>query len=154
MPTAVPVWSVLVIIRRVHLVAMCFKDARSVIHRTSNQSGKRKYGSMINIISTKRFIFCSASRLVAYQVRISTANTGRTYCFMCIYHDFIIGCFLYRIEIMVVHPLSVMVFSTRDDVAHITTLYRVITIIGHKLVSFVHVSFVVTYRSRSFMMHH
>ena len=123
-------------------------------HRTSNQSGKRKYGSMINIISTKRFIFCSASRLVAYQVRISTANTGRTYCFMCIYHDFIIGCFLYRIEIMVVHPLSVMVFSTRDDVAHITTLYRVITIIGHKLVSFVHVSFVVTYRSRSFMMHH
>ena len=45
-------------------------------------------------------------------------------------------------------------FSARNDVAYVSALYRVVSIVCHKLISFVHVAFVVAYRSGSFMVHH
>ena len=55
---------------------------------------------------------------------------------------------------MIVHPLSIVMFSARNYIAHITTLYRVIAIIRHKLIGFVQMTFIIAYRSRRLMMHH
>ena len=55
---------------------------------------------------------------------------------------------------MIIHPLSVVVLTARNDVSYITALHRIITVVYHKLVSLVHMTFVVAYRSRSFMVHH
>ena len=55
---------------------------------------------------------------------------------------------------MVIHPLSIVVLTTWNNVAYIATFYRIISVVCHELVCLVHVAFIVTYRSRSFMMHH
>ena len=50
---------------------------------------------------------------------------------MRIHTNLIFGSFLYGIEVVVVHPLSAVMFSTGDYIAYIATLYRVIAIIRH-----------------------
>ena len=55
---------------------------------------------------------------------------------------------------MIIHPLSVMMFSTRNNVTYIPTLQGIIPVIYHKLICFIKMTFVVTYRSRSLVMHH
>ena len=72
---------------------------------------------------------------------------------MRIYHNFIISSFLHSIQIVVYHPLSIVMFTTRNDITHITALHRMISIVYHKLISLIHVTLIVTDRSRSFMMH-
>ena len=49
------------LIIRIHLTAIRFKNSRSIIHRTTNKTSKRQNCCMIYIVSTKRFIFSSAS---------------------------------------------------------------------------------------------
>ena len=44
---------------RIHLAAVRFKNTRSIIHRTTNQTCKRKNSRMVHIISAKRFVFCT-----------------------------------------------------------------------------------------------
>ena len=73
---------------------------------------------------------------------------------MGIYTNLIIGGFGHCIEIVIVHPLSVMMFTTWDDITHITTLHCIISIVHHELISLVHMAFVITYGSRSFVVHH
>ena len=46
---------------------------------------------------------------------------------MGIHHDMMLGGLLDAVEIVVVHPLAIVVFSTGDDVAHITALHGCIT---------------------------
>ena len=133
---------------------MCFEDAGSVIHRTANQACERQNRCMIYFVASERFIFCSAGGFITDQIRICAADTGRAGCFVCIHHDFVIGGFLHCIQVVIVHPLSVVMFAAGDDVAYITALYGVVSIVCHKLVGFVHVAFVVAYRSGSFVMHH
>ena len=60
-------------IGRVHLAAIRFEDARSVVHRTSNQAGERKDGGMVHVVSSERFVFRSASRFVSDKVRVRAA---------------------------------------------------------------------------------
>ena len=42
--------------------------------------------------------------------------------FVSIDHNLVVCSFLYSMEIMVVHPLAVVMFATWNDIAHITTL--------------------------------
>ena len=73
---------------------------------------------------------------------------------MSIYHNFIVGSLFNCVKIVVNHPLSVMMFSTRNNIAHISTLNRVISVIYHKLICLIHVAFIISYRRRCFMVHH
>lgn len=101
---------------------------------------------MIYIVTTKRFIFSTSSRLITYQVRVSSAQTCWADCFMSVDHDFVIGSFGYGIEIMIYHPLAVVVFAARDDITHISTLYSIVAVVCHELVSFIHMTFIISYR--------
>ena len=109
---------------------------------------------MKRLATAKCFVFSATGRFVADKIRISTAQTGRTYGFMAVDTDFIVGSFFYGIKIVIVHPLSVMMFATRDDISYITALHCIITVVDHKPVSFVHVAFVVADGRRSLMVHH
>ena len=130
------------------------KNTWSIIHWTTNQACKRKQCSMEWFIPTKSFIFCSTGRLVTDQVWIRTAQSGWTNGFVSIHHDFMIGCFLHCIEIMIIQPLPVMMLTAWDYIAYISALHSVVAVIFHKLVSFVHIAFIVTDRCRGFMVHH
>ena len=55
---------------------------------------------------------------------------------------------------MVVHPLSVMMFATRNDIADISTLHSIVAVIYHKLICRIQMTFIVTNRSGCLVMHH
>ena len=130
------------------------EDTRSVVHRAANLSGKRKQCGMERFAAAKCFVFGTTGRFITDKIRISTAQSGRPNGFMGIYTNLIIGGFGHCIEIVIVHPLSVMMFTTWDDITHITTLHCIISIVHHELISLVHMAFVITYGSRSFVVHH
>ena len=137
-----------------HEIKFCIEDTRSIIHRATNQTIKWKQGSVERFTATKSLIFRTTGRLVTNQVRISTAKSGRTHSFMGIYANLILGSFSHGVQIMVVHPLTVVMLSTRNHIAYITTLHCIVTVVYHKLVGFIHMTFIIAYGCRSFMMHH
>ena len=137
-----------------HKFQLRIKDARSVVHRTTNQAGERKHHCVVRLATAKGFILGAACTFVAQQVRISTTQTGRTYCLVSVY-TYLIFCRLCKcIEVVIVQPLSVVVLSARNHITHVTTLYGIVTMVYHKLVSLVHVALVVTNRRRGFVVHH
>ena len=109
---------------------------------------------MVYVVTAKRLIFSTACRFVTDQVGIGAADSGRTYSFVGVYHDFVVRSFLHCIQIMIVHPLSVVMFSTRNDITYITTLDSIVSVIYHKLISSIQMTFIVARGSRSFVMHH
>ena len=108
---------------------------------------------MVGIIAPERFILGSSRRLVTDKIGISTAQTRRTNSFMGIHHNLMLGGFGQCIKIMIDHPLSVMMFPTRYNISHISTLHGIIAMIVHKLICFLHVPFIITNRARGLMMH-
>ena len=65
---------------------------------------------------------------------------------MGIDHDMMLRSLLNGMEIVVVHPLAVMILAERQDIAHVTALHCIIAILLHKIVCSIHVAFVITYR--------
>ena len=133
---------------------LSIENTRSIIHRTTYQTRKWKQRSMERLIASEGFIFCTTGRFITNQIRICTAQSSRANSLVCIHHNFMIRSFLHRIQIMIIQPLTVVVFTTWDDIANISTLHRIVTVIFHKLISFIHMTFIVTHRCRSLMMHH
>ena len=109
---------------------------------------------MVHVVSAERLILGSAGRFVANQVRISAAESGGAYRFVCVDHDLVVCCFLHCIQVVIHHPLSVVMFSARNDVAHIAALHGTIPVVYHKLIGFVHVAFIVAYGRGGFVVHH
>ena len=58
----------------------------------------------------------------------------------------VLGGLGHGIEVVVDHPLSVVVLTARDDVAHVAALHGVVAILLHELVGLVHVALVVAHR--------
>ena len=137
-----------------HEFQFCIENTRSIIHRTTNQTVERKQSCVERFATAECFIFRSTSRLVTNQVRISATKSRRAYCFMSIDANLIIGSFGHSIKVVVIHPLTVMMFATGNHIAYITTLHSIVAVVYHKLVSFIHVAFVVAHGSGSFMVHH
>ena len=73
---------------------------------------------------------------------------------MGIDHYAVVGSLLYGIEIVVDHPLVVVVVAFGDDVADVSRLYGRISVLVHESVCRLHVSFVVAYRTRRFVVHY
>ena len=108
---------------------------------------------MFGLCATKSLVFGSASRFVADEVRISPAQAGGPYRLVCVHHDVMLGCFGNCKEIMVHHPLAVVVFTAGKDITHISGFYRVISILVHQLVRFLHMALIVSDRRRAFVVH-
>ena len=47
-----------------------------------------------------------------------------------------------------------MMFSTRNNITYIPALHSIVSVIYHKLIGFIKMALVVTYRSGSLVMHH
>ena len=73
---------------------------------------------------------------------------------MGIHHDMMLGGLLDAVEIVVVHPLAIVVFSTGDDIAHITALHGCITIFVHQLIGRLQMPFIIAGGGRRLMVHH
>ena len=137
-----------VVVLHVHL-----EDARRIVHRTSLQTGEGQNGGVEGFAAVGGLIFCAARSLVTDEVRPCSAQTRRAHGLVGIDHDVVLGSLLDGIEVMVVHPLSVVMLSARDDVAHITALHSSVAIAVHQVVGSLHVALVVTDRSRRLVMH-
>ena|SRR5574344_2258249 len=94
--------------------------------------------------SAKCLILSSTGTLVAYKVRVGAAETCRADGLMCIHHNVVLCSLFYRVEVVVVHPLAVVMLAERQDISYIAALYSVVTIFVHKVVSGLHVSLVIT----------
>ena len=129
---------------RVYLIHVTLQNTRSIIHWTTLQTGKRQHRGMESLISRKRLILCTTSRLVSDKVWIGTAKTCRTDSLVCIHHDVVFGCFCDTIKVMIIEPLPVMMLATRDDVAYITALYRIVSIFVHQVVCSLKMALVIT----------
>ena len=95
--------------------------------------------------AAKRLILSAASTLVANKVRPGATDAGGTSGFVSINHNMIVGSFLDGILIVVVNPLAVVVFATRDDVSHISAFHCLVAVCVHKCVCRIHMSLIVAY---------
>ena len=108
---------------------------------------------MVHRVATKALILCATCALVTNQVRIGAAYTCRASSLMRINHYFIVGGLGYAIQVVIIHPLAIVMFTAWNDVAHIATLNCGVTIVNHKLVSLVKMALIVTGRTRCFVVH-
>ena len=108
---------------------------------------------MVHRVATKALILCATCALVTNQVGIGAAYTCRAGSLMRINHDFIVGGLGYAIQVVIIHPLTIVMFTARNDVAHIATLNCGVPIVNHKLVSLVKMTLIVTGRTRCFVVH-
>ena len=84
--------------------------------------------------------------LVAYQIGPGAAQTSGAHGFMTVDHDMVLGGLFHHILVVVVHQLAIMVFATRNHVAHISRLHGVIAIFVHQFECLVDVPLVVECR--------
>ena len=73
---------------------------------------------------------------------------------MCIDHDMMSGRLFDSVEIMVVHPLPVVMFSPWINTSNISALNSIVSVFFHKFIGRSHLSFVTADGRRGFMVHH
>ena len=137
----------------VHLVHVHLKDAGGVVHRTALQTGERQYSGVEGLVAVGGLILGAAGGLVAYQVGPGAAQTGGAHCLVGIHHDVVLGGFLDAVEVVVVHPLSVVVLAAGYDVAHVAALHRVVAVTVHQCVGGFQMALVVARRGGGLMVH-
>ena len=130
------------------------EDTRSVVHRAALQTRERQNCHVVWHDACRLLIFCSAGALVAHKVWVCAAKSGWASRLVRVDHYFVFGGLFHAVEIMVVCPLSVVIFSTRHHIAHISALYGVVSIFVHQRVCCVEVALIVAQRARSFVVHH
>ena len=100
---------------------------------------------MERLVAGKRFILRPTCALVADEIGVGAAQTRRTRCLVGIDHDMVLGSLGDTIEVVVVHPLSVVMLATRNDIAHITTLHGIVAVFIHQVVGRMEMSLVVAH---------
>ena len=141
-------------VRGVQLAAIHFEDARRIVHRATDEAREGQDGGVVHLVASEGFIFCAAGRFVADQVGVGAAQSCRAHGFVGIDHDFIVGGLGHGVQVVVHHPLAVVVLAAGDDVAHVAALDGVIAVVYHELVGLVHVAFVVVDGAGSLVVHH
>ena len=120
-----------------------FKYAGRVVHGATLQTCKRQDGSMIDVIACAGFVFGAACRFVADEVGPCAAQTRGADGLVCVNHHVVTGGFLNGVQVMVYHPLAVMVLAAGQYVAHVAALHGVVSILVHELIGGFHVALVV-----------
>ena len=108
---------------------------------------------MVHGVAAEALILRTACTLVANQVGPGAADAGGAGSFVGVDHDVVVGSLLDAVLVVVVHPLAVVVFAARHDVAHVAALHGGIAVVYHELVCLVQVAFVVACRSRGLVVH-
>src|SRR5678810_1004258 len=85
-------------------------------------------------------------RLTGQPVLISTVQPRGAYWLVDIQHDFILGRFRCHSDVVINHLLTVMMFAARNDSAYVACLYRVISMLLHEPIGFVHPALIVCHR--------
>ena len=98
---------------------------------------------MIGCIAAKSFVFGAACTLVSDQVRIGSAQTCGANGLVCIHHNMLFCCLLDGTQVVIVGVLTVMMLATRDNIAYVTTLNGIVTILLHEVVCRVYATFIV-----------
>ena len=130
------------------------EDTRSVIHRTTLQTGEWQHHGMIRYRTAKCFVLCTTCTLVTNQVRPGAADTSRTGCLMSIHHDMMLGCSLDDTLVVIVHQLAVVILTSWDDIADITGLHGIITIFVHQVEGILQMALIIECRRRCLVVHH
>ena len=131
-----------------------FEDTRSVIHRTTLQTGKWQHHGVIRLAAAKCLILCTTGTLVTHQVRPGAADTCRTGCLVGIYHDMMLGSCFNHTLVVIVHQLAVVILTSWDDIAHITGLHGIIAIFVHQIEGILQMALVVESSRRGLVVHH
>ena len=95
------------------------------------------------LTSAESLILSATRSLIAYKVRICTAESCRAYSLVSIDHDVMLCSLLDGVEIMIVHPLSVMMLALRQYVSHISALHCIISVLVHKIICSLHVALII-----------
>ena len=101
----------------------------------------------------KGLILRTTCTLVADEVRIGTAEPRRTDGLVGIDHNLVVCSALDGMLVMIDSDLAVVVLTTRDEVADIAALHRIIAIVLHQLIGLVHVLLVVHDRRGGLVVH-
>ncbi|MPM84827.1 hypothetical protein SDC9_131903 [bioreactor metagenome] len=101
---------------------------------------------MVRLTAAKSLVFRSPCRFITDQIWPGTGNTGGAHRFMRIDHDLVFRRFFKCKQVMVIDPLTVMIFTTGNNITYITTFYGRIFILVHQLVRFIKMSFVIADR--------
>ena len=96
-----------------------FEDARSVVHRAAVETGEGQDCGVARSDAAECLVFGAHRRFVADEVRPGAAETGRTDSLMGVYHYMVAGSLCNAVQVMVHHPLVIVVHALRQDVTHI-----------------------------------
>ena len=141
------------LIARIDLGNIGLEDAWSVVHRTADQTGERKHAHVERLAAAEGLIFGTPCGFVADEVRPGAAKTGRTHSLVCIDHNLVLCGLSHSVEIVIYHPLVVMVVALRNHIAHIAALDCRVAVVVHKLVGLLHMPLVIAHGSGGLMMH-
>ena len=75
------------------ILQLCFENTRRIVHRSTLKSCEWQYNCMVGVASTECFILCTSCTFVTYKVRICTAKSCWSGCFMCVNHNLMLSCF-------------------------------------------------------------
>ena len=128
------------------------KDTRRIVHRTTQQTGKRQHHMMFRRITFAPGIpLHAAGAFAGHHVGIGTTYTGILYRLMHIEGSTILGSRFHDIAIMPHIELSVVVVTVGKTTG-IPGLYAMDTQIGIPFISLIQLIFVITDISSRFMM--
>ena len=137
-----------VVFTHIHL-----KNTRGIVHRSSLQTGEGQDGGVEGLAAVGGLVLSAACCLIAYQVGPGTAEACRMYGLVGIDHNMMLDSLLDAIEVVVVHPLAVMILPPGDDIAHVATLHGSVAILIHQLVGSLQMALVVASGSRGLVVH-
>ena len=127
----------------IYLLDVHLENTWSIVHRASLEAGEWQYGDVHGLASAESLVLCATCRLVADKVRIRAAQSGGAHSLVTVHHDVVLGGLFHGVQVVVVHPLAVVVLALGQHVAHVSALHRVVTVLVHKRVSGLHVALVV-----------
>jgi len=130
------------------------EDSGRVVHRAAVEPREGQDGDVVRPDAAEGLVFGALGRLVADHVGIGAAQSGGAHGFVGVDHDLMLGRLADGVEVVVVHPLSVVVLAAGEDAADVAALDGVVAVALHQVVGPVHLPFVVAYGRRGFVVHH
>ncbi len=130
------------------------EDAGRVVHRSALQPGEGEQRNVEGLRAAEGLVLRAACRLVADQVGPGAAQSRGAHRLVGIDHDVVPGGQLHGMQVVVDHPLSVVVFASGQDVAHVAALHGVVSVAVHQRVGGLQVAFVVAHRRGGLVVHH
>lgn len=89
---------------------------------------------MVRPDAAEGLVFGALGRLVADHVGIGAAQSGGAHGFVGVDHDLMLGRLADGVEVVVVHPLSVVVLAAGEDAADVAALDGVVAVALHQVV--------------------